>query len=229
MPAPGAFDWSIYYPLRARVHAERMRTSNRALEHFARHAFMCNEVLAAYFHTRISRPKPIPPQAGLTEAASAKGENQSVAANNGTVLTTFTDWPFRLAHGAAQRASQYPLITAGEVAATYTASFLYQCGVLRYWDSLAKAGRIPSKEFNTPEGMAAARALRMALLGESLRYLGGMDAQLGNTFSVVLEDERVARTVTTRSPEQVGRIGAAVLVSRLWVQAALTRGRTVRP
>lgn len=90
MRAPSAFDWSIDYPLRARVHAERMRTSNRALEHFARHAFMCNEVLAAYFHTRISRPEPNPTQAGAPGVAGARGDNQPMAANNGTVLTTFT-------------------------------------------------------------------------------------------------------------------------------------------
>lgn len=214
------FPWEVYYPLRNRIHAERLRSSNKALEHFATHAFMTNELIAAYFHTRIAPGEPCVPTAPSSHSAPVV---------KSPALISFVDWPYRLAHRAAERACRGPLITAADAAPTHLATFLYHCGALRYWDSMAKAGRIPAREFNTPEGMAAARALRMALLSDSLKYLSSHNAELGNTLSVVMEDERVIKSVSTHSPERVARIGAAVFVSRLWVHAALTTGRSVRP
>lgn len=214
------FPWELYYPLRNRIHAERLRSSTKALEHFATHAFTNNELIAAYFHTRIAPGEPYVPGAPTSPSAPAVRPQ---------AVISFVDWPYRLAHRAAERACRGPFIAEADVAPTHLATFLYHCGALRYWDSMAKAGRIPAREFNTPEGMATARALRMALLSDSLKYLSSHNAELGNTLSVVMEDERVIKSVMTHSPERVARIGGAIFFSRLWLHAALTTGRTVRP
>lgn len=222
------FPWELYYPLRNRIHAERLRSSSKALEHFATHAFMTNELIAAYFHTRITPGAQSGAGAQGTSDASGVHTTPEASVANAQAVVTFVDWPYRLAHRAAERASRGPFISAADAAPTHLATFLYHSGVLRYWDSMAKSGRIPSREFNTPEGMAAARAVRMALLSDSLNYLCRHNAELGNTLSVVMEDERVIRSVSTHAPERVARIGAAIFFSRLWVHAALTTGRSMR-
>jgi len=175
--------------LRQRLHQQRPRLGDPALERFAQQLFADDLIVEAYFHPR------------------EQGRGADVGANAAAARRQVPRLliPFELASAAAQQAQRAPLLLPHERPLASVATLVYPSGLFLG----ALLSQSPSAARPTDANLS--KAMTRLLVEDALHQLRGQHHGLADTLGAVLGlgDDGDCQ------PKQVARIASAVVLASL--------------